>query len=31
MKILLDKDQRRLLQLKTTEFISSDIEEYDPT
>lgn len=31
MKILLDKDQRRLLQLKTTEFISSDLEEYDPT
>ena len=30
MKILLDKDQRRLLQLKTTEFISSDIEEFDP-
>lgn len=30
MKILLDKDQRRLLKLKTTKFISSDIEEYDP-
>jgi hypothetical protein len=30
MKILLDKDQRRLLQLKTTEFITSDLEERDP-
>jgi hypothetical protein len=30
MKILLDKDQRRLLKLKTTKFINSDIEEYDP-
>lgn len=30
MKILLDKDQRRLLQLKTTEYISSDLDEYDP-
>lgn len=27
-KILLDKDQRRLLQLKTTELISSDDETY---
>jgi len=30
MKILLDKDQRRLLHLKQTEYISSDLEEYDP-
>jgi hypothetical protein len=30
MKILLDKDQRRLLQLKQTELISSDLDEYDP-
>jgi hypothetical protein len=30
MKILLDKDQRRLLKLKTTEFIGSDYDEYDP-
>jgi hypothetical protein len=30
MKILLDKDQRRLLQLKQTEYISSDLDEYDP-
>lgn len=31
MKILLDKDQRRLLKLKTTEYIPSDFDEYDPT
>lgn len=30
MKILLDKDQRRLLRLKQTELISSDMDEYDP-
>ncbi len=30
MKILLDKDQRRLLRLKQTEQISSDLDEYDP-
>lgn len=30
MKILLDKDQRRLLDLKQTEYISSDIDEHDP-
>jgi hypothetical protein len=30
MKILLDKDQRRLLDLKQTEYISSDLDEYDP-
>lgn len=31
MKILLDKDQRRLLALKQTEYISSDLDEYDPS
>jgi hypothetical protein len=31
MKILLDKDQRRLLKLKTTEYIASDFDEYDRT
>ena len=30
MKVLLDKDQRRLLRLKQTEYISSDLDEYDP-
>ena len=29
MKILLDKDQRRLLKLKQSEFISTDTEEYN--